>query len=54
MRNPKRIRKQEPKHSPADCGLRYPHRWHMFETPRGKFKVCDGEVNKRNNSTERG
>ena len=45
--DPKRIRKGEPRHSPADCGKRYRHDPHGYLTPRGKVKACDGMVNKR-------
>lgn len=32
--------------TPADCGARYNHKMHIFETERGKIKACDGTINK--------
>lgn len=31
----------------ADCGADFAHEPHLFRTPRGKVKACDGSITKR-------
>lgn len=30
----------------ADCGVTFDHEPHVYKTPRGKIKACDGSVTK--------
>jgi hypothetical protein len=32
----------------TDCGRDFKHTWHIYVTERGKVKVCDGDLEKRN------
>lgn len=32
----------------SDCGRTFKHDPHLYETPRGKIKACDGSIDKRN------
>lgn len=34
----------------ADCGQEYGHAPHLYRTPRGKVKACDGDTRKRGGS----
>lgn len=36
-----------PEKGVSDCGRRYAHNPHLYETQRGKTKACDGSVTKR-------
>lgn len=31
----------------ADCGVDFEHDAHVYKTPRGKVKACDGSTRKR-------
>lgn len=31
----------------ADCGATFGHAPHIYKTPRGKVKACDGSITKR-------
>lgn len=39
----------------TDCGRSFEHKTHLYETPRGKKKVCDGTIRilRELNGTER-
>lgn len=41
------IEKNLTKEKSDDCGLDYSHAWHLYRTPRGKIKTCDGSLTKR-------
>jgi hypothetical protein len=34
----------------ADCGKSFDHEPHLYKTPRGKVKACDGSTDKRKDS----
>lgn len=42
-------KKNTPKTHPADCGAFFGHDPHLYLTPTGKTKACDGSIAKRTN-----